>query len=112
MIDTSGRVPLAINLALLRLGGQVTLITAPQDNQFEFPVRQFYMSQQRITGFVISHATVDQLAQAASRLNRAFSAGLLLDDQVSQRYFKDAAQCHAQLEAGTDHHQRFVLLPS
>lgn len=112
VIDTSGRVPLAINLALLRLGGQVTLITAPQDNQFEFPVRQFYMSQQRITGFVISHATVDQLAQAASRLNRAFSAGLLLDDQVSQRYFKDAAQCHAQLEAGTDHHQRFVLLPS
>ncbi|EIW13021.1 medium-chain degydrogenase/reductase, Qor family [Lactiplantibacillus pentosus KCA1] len=111
VIDTSGRVALATNLDLLRLGGEVTLITAPKDDQFTFGVRAFYMAQKRINGFVISHATVDQLARAAEVLNQAFSAGQLLDDQVSQQHFADASRCHQRLEDGQDGHQRFVLLP-
>lgn len=112
IIDTSGKVALATNLGLLKQAGQVTLITAPKTNQFTFPVRQFYTQQQRISGFVISHATQDQLATAAQWLNHAFAAGLLLDDQVSVQPFEAAAACHAQLEQGQDHGQRLVLVPS
>lgn len=111
VIDTSGQVALTTNLDLLKLGGQVTLITAPADNHFTFAVRQFYTSQQRINGFVISHATVAQLQLAAQVLNQAFQAGRLLDDHIKRAHFTDAAWCHKQLETGRDHRQRFVLLP-
>ena len=111
VIDTSGRVALQTNLDLLRLNGQVTLITAPQDNQFNFAVRQFYMNQKRLAGFVISHATATQLKRAADWLNRSFAQGQLLDDQVAVRPFGQASQVHAALENGQDHRQRFVLVP-
>ncbi|RRK09386.1 NADPH:quinone reductase [Lactiplantibacillus garii] len=112
VIDTSGRVPLQTNLDLLRLNGQVTLITAPRDNQFNFAVRPFYMAQKRIAGFVISHATGAQLGTAANWLNREFQRGRLLEDQVACRSFAQASAVHAALEAGEDYRQRFVLVPN
>lgn len=111
IIDTSGKVPLQANLAALNQGGQVTLITAPADNHFTFDVRQFYMAQKQISGFVISHATDDQLARAAKWLNPQFAAGALLEDDLKCQPFAAAAEVHAALEQGRDHHQRFVLVP-
>lgn len=111
IIDTSGKVPLQANLAALNQGGQVTLITAPADNHFTFDVRQFYMAQKQISGFVISHATDDQLARAAKWLNPQFAAGALLEDDLNCQPFAAAAEVHAALEQGRDHHQRFVLVP-
>ena len=111
IIDTSGKVPLQANLAALNQGGQVTLITAPADNHFTFDVRQFYMAQKQISGFVISHATDDQLARAAKWLNQQFAAGALLEDDLNCQPFAAAAEVHAALEQGRDHHQRFVLVP-
>lgn len=87
IIDTSGKVPLQANLAALNQGGQVTLITAPADNHFTFDVRQFYMAQKQISGFVISHATDDQLARAAKWLNPQFAAGALLEDDLNCQPF-------------------------
>ncbi|WP_125705901.1 alcohol dehydrogenase catalytic domain-containing protein [Lacticaseibacillus daqingensis] len=103
VVDTSGRVALQANLDALRLGGAVTLITAPADDRFTFGVRAFYMAQKRLNGFVISHATAAQLAAAATVLNGAFARGQLLDAPLLVRPFEDAAWAHATLAAGTHH---------
>lgn len=112
IIDTSGKVALQTSLDCLAQGGQVTLITAPQDNQFTFDVRQFYMNQKRIAGFVISHASQQQLHDAAAWLNQEFQQGHLLEDHVEQRSFAAAARVHTAMETGQDRGRRFVLVPS
>lgn len=111
VIDTSGQVSLPTNLAYLAPHGQLTMITAPKASSVPIDWRHFYMQDQSIVGFVISHATSNQLARAAHRLNQAFAHHALLEDHLTQRHFSTAADCHTQLEAGTDHGQRFVLVP-
>ncbi|WP_179394169.1 alcohol dehydrogenase catalytic domain-containing protein [Lacticaseibacillus absianus] len=111
VVDTSGRAPLQASLDALRQGGEVTLITAPADDQFSFAVRGFYMAQKQLNGFVISHATGAQLAAAAVVLNAAFARGDLLDAPLLVRPFGDAAWAHAALEAGAHHRERLVLVP-
>lgn len=110
IVDTSGRVPLQTNLDLLKPGGQVTLITAPE-TPLSFAGRPFYMAQKRLVGFVISHATRGQLALAAQELNAAFRHGALLEDTLDIRGFEDAAAAHADLEAGRARGRRIVLTP-
>lgn len=112
IVDTSGQVALQANLEHLAPHGQVTLLTAPNDNRFTFDVRQFYMQDQRLAGFVISHATGAQLARAAEQLNTAFAQHQLLEDRVATFTFAEAGQLHAHLAAHDDHGQRFVMLPS
>lgn len=111
VVDTSGQVALQDNLALLAEAGDVTLITAPADNQFQFAVRQFYTSRQRLNGFVISHATQEELATAATQLNACFAAGKLLEDDVLLKSFADVAWAHQALADGTVHRQKIVLTP-
>ncbi|MCD2256019.1 alcohol dehydrogenase catalytic domain-containing protein [Lactobacillus sp. CC-MHH1034] len=109
IVDTSGKVDLQDNLAALNLNGQVALIAAPADDQFQFDVRQFYMNMKQIKGFVISHATVAQLQQAASLLNEQFAQGKLLDDQVKLLPLDQAAQAHQLVASGQAKRQKIVL---
>lgn len=111
VIDTSGKLDLTTSLSVLKLNGQVTLITAPQSNQFRFDVRRFYTAQQRIVGFVISHATGDQLKRAASWLNQNYDQSCLLGDEVYVRPFSAAAAVHAAVESGQTNHHRYILQP-
>lgn len=111
-VDTSGRVALQDNLALLAEAGDVTLITAPADNQFHFAVRQFYTSRQRLNGFVISHSTQGELATAAAQLNACFAEGKLLEDEVLLKSFTDAAWAHQALASGAVHRKKIVLTPT
>ncbi|MFC6164887.1 NADPH:quinone reductase [Lactiplantibacillus dongliensis] len=99
IVDTSGKVDLKTNLSLLGLGGTVALITAPVTNQFTFDVREFYTQQQRIVGFVISHASLDQLQRAGQLLNQLFAQGLLLDDDLQVMPFTQAQRAHEIVEA-------------
>jgi len=110
IVDTSGKVPLATNLALLGLGGRIGLITAPVTNQFTFDVRQFYTQQQAIRGFVISHATLAQLQAAGKVLNQLMAQGKLLDDQLEVLPFSQAARAHQLLEEGQTK-AKIVLIP-
>lgn len=64
-----------------------TVLRVAADNHFTFDVRQFYMAQKQISGFVISHATDDQLARAAKWLNPQFAAGALLEDDLNCQPF-------------------------
>ncbi|MFT8400989.1 MAG: alcohol dehydrogenase catalytic domain-containing protein [Lentilactobacillus diolivorans] len=97
-VDTSGRVKLEDNLDALNQGGIVGVITAPKDNKFTLSVRQFYTQAKRIEGFVISHATTEQLLNAAKLLNQRMADGFLLEDPVLTKKIDDAAWAHRQLE--------------
>jgi len=110
IVDTSGKVDLKTNLSLLGLGGTVALITAPVANQFTFEVREFYTQQQRIVGFVISHASLDQLQRAGQLLNQLFAQGLLLDDDLQVMPFTQAKRAHEIVEANQTK-ARLVLVP-
>lgn len=108
VIDTSGQLNLQTSLDLLGQNGEVTLITAPAQPEV-FGGRAFYTSQKQINGFVISHASLDQLTRAAKWLNVLFEAGLLFDDALKIMPFEQAQQAHQELEAGVDHQKRIVL---
>ena len=109
IVDTSGKVDLQDNLAKLTLHGQVGLITAPKTNQFTFNVRQMYTSAQAIKGFVISHASVEQLQHASELLNDNFSAGKLLDDEILQLPMEKAASAQEMLVNGNTKGKKIVL---
>lgn len=109
IIDTSGKVELETNFEHLNQGGEVTLITAPANNQFQFNVSQFYTNRKQLNGFVISHASVDELAEAATQLNESFKKGLLLDDDINILPLTDARLAHEQIENGQHHRQRLIL---
>lgn len=109
VIDTSGKVDLNDNLNLLNLYGQIGMITAPKSNRFKFDVREFYTSSKSIRGFVISHASLEQLRGAGRVLNYSFENGQLLDDSVLELPLEKASEAHKMLEEGLDHGKRIVL---
>ncbi|ATO44423.1 dehydrogenase [Loigolactobacillus coryniformis subsp. coryniformis] len=111
IVDTSGRVALQANLDLLAQRGTVALITAPATDQFDFRVREFYTTDKNIAGFVISHATLSQLQQAAKTLNHEFSRGRLLEDKLAVNAFAYAAQAHQLLTAGSSK-DKIILVPT
>jgi len=94
----------------LGLVGTVALITAPVTNQFTFDVREFYTQQQRIVGFVISHASLDQLQRAGQLLNQLFAQGLLLNDDLQVMPFTQAQRAH-EMVAANQSKARLVLVP-
>ncbi|MDN6112832.1 MAG: NADPH:quinone reductase, partial [Tetragenococcus halophilus] len=72
----------------------------------------FYMARQSIKGFVISHATLEELQSSAHHLNYFFNRGLLLDDELFILPLKKASFAHEMLEAGKEHRKRIVLTPN
>lgn len=110
IVDTSGKVPLQANLACLKQQGRLALITAPATDQATFKVSDFYTNDKKILGFVISHATLPQLQQAAKIVNYAFSQGLLLEDKLAINAFPYAATAHRRLAAGGVK-EKIVLVP-
>ena len=109
IIDTSGKTSLQENIEKLNLGGQIGLITSPKNNRFEFRPRDFYMNLQSIKGFVISHASLNQLAEAASFINLHIKENYLLNDDVILHSYKDVAKAQEMLENGHNHRKRVVL---
>ena len=109
IVDTSGKTSLQDNIEKLNLGGQIGLITSPKNNRFEFRPRDFYMNLQSIKGFVISHASLNQLAEAASFINLHIKENYLLNDDVILHSYKDVAKAQEMLENGHNHRKRVVL---
>ncbi|WP_262316168.1 alcohol dehydrogenase catalytic domain-containing protein [Lacticaseibacillus parakribbianus] len=64
VVDTSGRVPLQAALDVLAPGGQVIVMATPPTPLASFDLPRFYMQRQRLTGFVISHASLAELTAA------------------------------------------------
>lgn len=100
VIDTSGKVSLQEQLNLLKIKGEVWLITAPKDASFD--VRKFYTSAQSLQGFVISRASLKELQEANRQLNIYFSKGLLLEKDYLTYPIEQASLAHQRLEEGKE----------
>lgn len=110
IVDTSGKVDLQINLDQLELYGQIGLLTAPQSNRFQFDVRKMYTQSQVIKGFVISHASLEQLQKAGQILNDNFAQGKLLDDVILKMPLEKTAEGQEMLVKHQTKKQKIVLI--
>jgi NADPH:quinone reductase-like Zn-dependent oxidoreductase len=75
------------------------------------PVGPLYMNDCSIAGFVISHATVTELADVAAEINRLLTSGVLRPRAVEELPLSEARRTHERMENGELHGRRVVLRP-
>ncbi|WP_093174512.1 NADPH:quinone reductase [Sinosporangium album] len=109
-LDTSGRNDLAAAVELCAPRGRIVVLSGARSRPV-FPVGAFYMKDCSINGFVISHATVAELAEAAAAVNRLLAAGRLGPRQVEAYPLSATAALHRNMEDGELHGRRAVLRP-
>jgi 2-desacetyl-2-hydroxyethyl bacteriochlorophyllide A dehydrogenase len=108
-IDTSGRNDLEVAVELLAHGGRIVLI-AGWGTSAPLPVNSLYVRDGRVLGFVISNASVAELADAAGAINRMLADGSLRPRIADVLPLAQAAEAHRQMEAGRVR-GRLVLRP-
>jgi NADPH:quinone reductase-like Zn-dependent oxidoreductase len=109
-IDTSGRNDLATAVELLAPRGRIVLL-AGAGTQSMLPAGELYQKDGSIRGFVISHATTTELAQAAATVNRLLAAGRLSARATEVRPLSAMAETHRRMERGELRGRRVVLVP-
>ncbi|KJS62117.1 NADPH:quinone reductase [Streptomyces rubellomurinus] len=109
-LDTSGENDLAAAVDLLAPRGRIVLLAGARSRPV-LPVGPLYMKDCSIAGFVISHATGTELAEAAATLNRLLAAGRLRPRAVETLPLSAAAEVHGRMERGELHGTRVVLRP-
>ncbi|MFJ3200191.1 NADPH:quinone reductase [Streptomyces sp. NPDC086989] len=109
-IDTSGTNDLAGAVALLAPRGRIVLLAGAR-SQPVLPAGPLYMKDGSVVGFVISHATSAELAEAAGAINRLLANGRLRARSIERAPLSDAARTHRRIEDGELHGSRVVLLP-
>ena len=83
-LDTSGHNDLAAAVDLLALRGRIVLLAGVR-TQPVLPAGGLYMKDGSILGFVISHATVPELAEAAETINHLLASGRLRPSEPRRR---------------------------
>ena len=107
--DTSGHHDFGL-VARAAAVGACVLVTAAASPVSSVPLRQLYTRDVRIVGFVISRASVADLAEAATLINHMLSRGLLTARIAEVLPLAQTAQAHRRLEAG-EVSGRLVLRP-
>jgi NADPH:quinone reductase-like Zn-dependent oxidoreductase len=107
--ETSGHHDLRLAAEAVAPGRRV-LFSAAKGERPELPVREIYTRNVSLRGFVISRATVSQLAAASRLINTMLVAGELSARVTEVLPLAATAEVHARLEAEavTD---RLLLLP-
>jgi NADPH:quinone reductase-like Zn-dependent oxidoreductase len=108
--NTSGHYDLDLAVQLLAPGGCMVLMARPAQ-QPVFPVGPFYQRNLRAVGFVISNATVPQLAACARAINQLLSTGALAARIETVLPLTQAAEAHRLVETGQVRGRRVVLIP-
>lgn len=108
-IDTSGRQDLSMMLSDIALGGRVVLL-AGMGSRVSLDVGSLYTRDRSLIGFVISNATVDQLAAAAAQINGLLAQNTLGAREITRMPLSRAADAHEQMERGRVR-SRIVLQP-
>ncbi|HET8662284.1 MAG TPA: NADPH:quinone reductase [Micromonosporaceae bacterium] len=111
--DNSGRYDLETTVPLMARGGRI-LLSAGRGSRAVLPVGPFYTQDLAIHGFVISNASVRDLAEAAGAINRELAAGRLRGRVRAQLPLAAAAEAH-RLQETRDHGAppgRIVLTPA
>jgi NADPH:quinone reductase-like Zn-dependent oxidoreductase len=97
--DTSGHNDLDLAARVCRPGGRV-LVTAAQSPVREAPLAALYTRDIALAGFVISRATVPQLADAAALVDTMLRRGLLTARIADELPLAQTADAHRRIEQG------------
>jgi NADPH:quinone reductase-like Zn-dependent oxidoreductase len=106
--DTSGRIDLELAVELAADRGAIVVV-AGRGAPAELNLWPFYLKTLRLLGFVMSTATVAELAAAARTINGLLSDGGLEARVAKVLPFSEAAEAHRMLENGV--RGRVVLVP-
>ncbi|MEW2159271.1 NADPH:quinone reductase [Streptomyces sp. NPDC007189] len=107
-LDTAGVNDLETWVGLLALRGRVVLLAGPRTRPV-LPAGALYMNDRSVVGFVISHATPGELAEAAAYINDLLGRGVLRPRTMELLPLSAAADVHARMEKGQLHGRRAVL---
>jgi NADPH:quinone reductase-like Zn-dependent oxidoreductase len=107
-LDASGQGDLAAAVSLLAHRGRIVLLAGARARPM-LPAGELYMKDGSIRGFVISHATAAELAEAARAINALLPTGRLRARRMEHLPLSAAAETHRRLEAGELHGTRAVL---
>lgn len=107
-VDTSARNDLVAAVDLLAKRGRIVLL-AGMHTRPVLPVGPLYLKDCSVIGFAISQATVGELAEAASCVNRLLADGRLRPRRTRTLPLRAAAEAHRQTEAGEAAGTRIVL---
>ncbi|WP_432994826.1 NADPH:quinone reductase [Dactylosporangium sp. CA-233914] len=107
-LDTSGRNDLETVVDLLAFRGRIVLLAGAASRPV-LPAGALYMHDRTVTGFVISHATTAELAEAAVAINRLLAAGRLRPRVTVDLPLSATAEAHRMIERGELHGRRVVL---
>jgi 2-desacetyl-2-hydroxyethyl bacteriochlorophyllide A dehydrogenase len=109
-VDSFGVNDLTAAVGLLASRGRIVLLAGVASRPV-LPVGPFYMTDAAILGFVISHATTTELADAAQHINRLLAAGLLAPRELERQPLSTAADAHRRMEKGELRGRRLLLRP-
>ena len=109
-LDTSGTNDLTVAVRLLAQRGRIVLLAGARTRPV-LPAGKLYMKDGSVVGFVISHATVAELAETAREVNRMLAEGRLRPRSVERLPLAAMAEAHGRLERGTLHARRLALHP-
>ncbi|GAA3872604.1 zinc-binding dehydrogenase [Streptomyces sedi] len=114
VVDAAGRNDLAWAVEVLAPRGRLVLLAggAGGGDRPVLPVAAFYQRDLTVRGFVISRATVDELAEAAVGVNRLLSAGRLASRRTAVRPLSAIVEEHRRVTDGTTHGRRVALRTS
>jgi NADPH:quinone reductase-like Zn-dependent oxidoreductase len=110
IVECAGVNDLETLVGLLAPRGRIVLLAGAATRPM-LPVGPLYMNDCSIAGFVISHATVAELADAAAEINRLLASGMLLPRAVEELPLSEARRTHERMENGELHGRRVVLRP-
>ncbi|MDT0345793.1 NADPH:quinone reductase [Streptomyces litchfieldiae] len=109
-IDAFGTNDLTAAVELLAPRGRIVLLAGVAARPV-LPVGPFYMKDATIHGFVISHATTAELADAATVLNRLLAAGRLRPRRTERVPLSQLAEAHRRMEKGALRGMRLIVRP-
>jgi NADPH:quinone reductase-like Zn-dependent oxidoreductase len=110
IVECAGVNDLPTLVGLLAPRGRIVLLAGAATRPV-LPVGPLYLNGCSVAGFVISHATVTELAAASTEVNRLLGAGVLRPREVEELPLSEAAQAHRRMENGELHGRRVVLRP-
>ncbi|MFG2356344.1 NADPH:quinone reductase [Streptomyces sp. NPDC048521] len=107
-LDTAGVNDLETSVDLLARRGRVVLLAGARTRPV-LPAGPLYMQDRSVVGFVISHATPGELAEAAACINDLLGQGALRPRRIEVLPLSAAGDVHARMEKGELHGVRAVL---
>jgi NADPH:quinone reductase-like Zn-dependent oxidoreductase len=109
-LDPSGRNDVETVLPILALRGRMVVLAGGAARPV-LPIDTLYTHDRSVVGFVISHATASELADAARSINHHIEVGNLQPRTIENVRLADVAVAHRLVESGPMRGVRLVVTP-